>query len=382
MNTSGNFSNSAVAQNVSRIPWPFVDEPRAVTIIRIFVEVLVAFFGVCGNGIVCFTAARQRRVRSSIRYYIKSLAIADIGILLLNFPVAIVKEQLPYNWPFGKAFCLYVYPVLEIFHASSIWSIAAIALERYRYIAPSMRYARHSSKKIQRTIIATIWITSFVVVSFPLLFVMKFLEIPTLGRFCLIDWPTEMFQIYNAVMCVFWYLLPLSMIMLTYIQIAKQLRASLDFHNQMNGNVERARSESASPTLQSHGSCSGRMELNYKAKKILTPIVILFAVSMFPINLLRIMAAFWEEFPNNRYFLVVYNVSVLGVVVNSAADPLVYYFATKNFVKEIKTPCQQLTNKFRKLHCLKGSNDREFPIGSRDPMALCEILDSVAPRSK
>ena len=377
MNKSYKFS--ITANNKTNVPLTvYLQEPSVVTIIRMLVEVFVAFLGVCGNGVVCFTITRQASVRSTIRYYIKSLAIADIGVLLLNFPVAIVKEQLPYNWPFGEGFCLYVYPVLEMFHGSSIWSIAAIALERYRYVALSIRYARHSSRRTQRRIIAAIWISSFVVVSLPLWFVMKYFEIPTVGEFCFINWPVSMFQAYNVVMCLFWYLLPLTMIMLSYVQIAKELRASKTFHDQMNANEFRG---SVSPTRSTSPTFKRTIELNYKAKKILTPIVCLFAVTMFPLNLLRVLAAFWEGFRQSRYFLVVYNVSVLGVVLNSAADPLVYYFATKDLVKGITVPCQKLRKKFRKFHLPKGSKELDFATASPEPVALVEnnVSDNAVP---
>ena len=325
-------NNTTVVRNMSGVSWPYVKEPRAVFIARLTLEVIVAFLGVCGNGLVCFTITRQTSVRSTIRYYIRNLAIADIGILLLNFPIAIVREQMPYNWPLGEEFCLYIYPIIEIFHGASIWSIAAIALERYRYISPSMRYAKHSSLAHQKAIIGAIWVISFLVGSLPLLFIMKYFEISEIGEFCIINWPGLMFQTYNTVLCVFWYLLPLSMITLSYVQISKELRASNSFHRHIERNESRRGSTN---------TFNRRMELNYRAKKILTPIVVLFAVTMFPINLLRIMAAFWEGFSQNKYFLVFFNVAVIAVIVSSAADPLVYYFATKDSVKEIlNTPCK------------------------------------------
>ena len=124
-------------------------EPAGMLIARLIIEVALAFMGFIGNAMVAFIISRQRRFRSGLKLFIRNLAFADIGVLTINFPIAVVKEQLPSHWPLGKAFCLCFYPLAEMFLGVSVWSITAIAIERYRKITATsgVRGCSDSSNK-------------------------------------------------------------------------------------------------------------------------------------------------------------------------------------------------------------------------------------------
>jgi hypothetical protein len=111
--------------------YPYVNEPHSVKLFRLSLVSLLAILGFFGNLWVSVQVF-QRSSRSPVAYYIRNLALADMGVLSLSFPIAIIKEQMSSNWPLGSVFCHYLYPFTEVFHGASIWSIAAIAAERYR----------------------------------------------------------------------------------------------------------------------------------------------------------------------------------------------------------------------------------------------------------
>ena len=64
-----------------------------VTIVRLTVEAAFAFFGVAGNILVCFVIATRPNMKKIMNCYLLSLAVADLGILLILFPLAIVNQQ-------------------------------------------------------------------------------------------------------------------------------------------------------------------------------------------------------------------------------------------------------------------------------------------------
>lgn len=111
--------------------YSYVDEPHSLKLFRLILVNLLAILGFFGNLWVSIQVF-DRSTRSPVAYYIRNLALADMGVLSLSFPIAIIKEQMPTNWPLGPVFCHYFYPFTEVFHGASIWSIAAIAAERYR----------------------------------------------------------------------------------------------------------------------------------------------------------------------------------------------------------------------------------------------------------
>lgn len=339
----------------------YFEEPAVLMITRLTIEVTLAFMGLVGNTVVSFVISRQHRFRSGLKLFIRNLAFADIGILAISFPIAVVKEQLPFYWPFGRVICLYFYPLAEVFHGVSVWSITAIAIERYRKIT-TIKGARNSTYISTKSLnwgLLAIWLISFLVVSLPLLFVMDFMEHNTETSteiFCVVAWSHTIHSIYIISLAIFWYLLPLVIIVFTYVKISREIQQSNEFHKTSIRRRSRQRNleDSRNTRLTMEAK---RMRQNSKAKKILTPIVLVFTISMLPLNALRVMLLFWEELAFEKHFLLIYNVCVIGVVINSAADPLIYSIVSKDFRSELKEIASQFTQTLRNLIKLRRDDN-------------------------
>ena len=378
----------------------YFKEPAVLIITRLTIEVTLAFMGLVGNAVVAFVISRQHKFRSGLKLFIRNLAIADIGILAISFPIAVVKEQLPFYWPFGKVICLYFYPLAEVFHGVSVWSITAIAFERYRKIT-TIQGARNSTNISTKSFkwqkwglpVLAIWFISFLVVSLPLLFVMDFVEHNTETSteiFCLVAWSHTIHSIYIISLAIFWYLLPLVVIVFTYIKISREIQQSNEFHKTSIRRQSRQRNREDAQSTRFMMEAK-RMRQNSKAKKILTPIVLVFTISMLPLNALRVILLFWEELAFEKYFLLIYNICVIGVVINSTADPLIYSIVSKDFRSELKDITSQFIQTSRNLIKLRrddnnnapGSNtgitlERELSLKRRDETIETAIL--VTPR--
>lgn len=344
----------------------YFQEPAPMLIARLTIEVTLAFMGLLGNAMVSFAISRQRRFRSGLKLFIRNLAFADIGILTISFPIAVVKEQLPLHWPFGKVFCVYFYPLAEVFHGVSVWSITAIAIERYRNIATNtgVHSSAYISTKPLKWGLLLIWVVSFLVVSLPLLFVMEYVE-DDIGTFCVVGWSRSMHNVYIISLTVFWYLLPLGIIVFTYVKISRQIQESNKFHR---SSIKRRSPERKLENSLIRFSEEGkRMRQNSKAKKILTPIVLVFAISMLPLNVLRVLLLFWEDVVFDKYFLLIYNACVIGVVINSASDPLIYSIVSDDFRMELKAIWFRFAQRLRDLVKIKTaeSNKNIFNPGVR-----------------
>lgn len=334
----------------------YFEEPAAILISRLTIEVTLAFIGLLGNAMVLFVISRQSKFRSGLKVFIGNLALADIGILTISFPIAVAKEQLPFHWPFGKVFCLYFYPLAEVFLGVSVWSVTAIAIERYRRIATktAVRGSPYISTKPLKWALVLIWIVSFLVVSFPLLFVMDFVEDVNAAIFCVMRWSKTVHSIYIVSMFIFWYLLPMGAIIFTYVQISRQLQLSNRFHrSSIRGRSKERKLENS---IIRSSEEQKRMRQNSKAKKILTPIVLVFAISMLPLNALRILLLFSDDFLKDKYFFVAYNVCVIGVVINSASDPVIYSIVSNDFRVELKAMLFRVTQSLRNLVKIKATD--------------------------
>ena len=102
-----------------------------------------------------------------MNYHLLSLAIADFGVLLIIYPVVVCKYLKPFKWLLGKRAYLYMLPTNEIFFGASIWSITAIAIERYRNIVGAKRYQFGKRSGLKTAIgIFAVWLASFLVLLF------------------------------------------------------------------------------------------------------------------------------------------------------------------------------------------------------------------------
>ena len=312
-------------RNLTQPSSPFAEEYA-----KLAVQVVIAFIGVLGNISALLAFGRQVRKRSTTDFYICVLSAADLLVLSVNFPIAVMRVLLPTNWPLGKFVCIYLFPIPETFYGVSVSTITAIAIERYRGIVLGQAVrGNHSIGRAKRTT-AVLWGLSFAVFSLPLYFVMNYEASPTF-RLCGPKWPPTIFKVYMVVLLVLSYAGPLACICCTYVGVHRSLKRSNSFIKTMF--------DGRDVTLQSRKVLSRteqkRLQENRRAHRILTPIIILFAVSMFPLTALRTLVAFFPSLWPTP-FKDFYFVAVVGAIANSAGNPVIYAFSSEHFREGLK----------------------------------------------
>ena len=243
---------------------------------KLGLEVLIALFGVVGNALVAIVISCMGKKKKPADLYLLNLAIADLGILLLTFPLGAIREKAPLNWPLGEFTCIYLYPITEIFHGVSVWSIGVIAVERYRKIVtlqPKRDNRKKTALRNPKIIVGLVWVISFCIFCFPLYFVVEYVEFTTgEGKLCGPIWPSwdhawVFPRVYIGVLTFFSYILPLFVIALTYLRIARKIDHSSKFIKNMkleqigdiSGKVFRLSSMEARRLNQNRRAMSGWM---------------------------------------------------------------------------------------------------------------------------
>ena len=319
-----NYSN--ISKNLTFGQLSYFQEPFAVTVLKLAFESAIALLGIIGNILVCTVIAKCPNLKTPMYCYIFSLAIADLGVLLVNFPLAVLNREDIFYWPFGETLCLYIYPVTDIFFGASIWSITVIGIERYRNIVrnPNIRPQKTSKCQVACVIVA-VWLTSFLVIALPVYFITKY-DLK-LGCFFLWShrWQALTYHTFGVVFC---YVLPLSIISYTYIEISSRIRASSKFLRSMHGQDE----------VETENCL--RIRNNRKAQAILTPLVVLFALTMCPINIFRLITTYYHSFFLWRYYWVSFTFCIVGVIINSACNPIIYTLVSTEFRNGVKSFCK------------------------------------------
>ncbi|XP_059806672.1 adenosine receptor A1-like [Hypanus sabinus] len=96
--------------------------------VYITVEVLIAVISVLGNVLVCWAVRINRALMGTTIFFIVSLAVADIALGILGIPLAIVISFGLHTHFYS---CLLMSCILLILTLSSIFSLLAIAVDRY-----------------------------------------------------------------------------------------------------------------------------------------------------------------------------------------------------------------------------------------------------------
>ena len=314
-------------------------DERAMPVDEAFIlslQVFIALFGVVGNILVITVITKMGKKKQAGDLYLLNLAIADLGTLVLTFPSMVVREKLPWKWPFGEFICLYVHPVPEIFYGASVCCIAVVAIDRYRKIVTSKTLSRINSAVTLRTakiVAASLWMASFLVFCLPLYFVMKYHEEPG-GKlaWCNPEMSFTFSGVYMGVLTFFSYILPLTVITFTYIVISRLINRSSAFIKLMK-NEGYADDEQRLSKIK-----SVRLRQNERAKKILTPLVLTFAVTMLPLNIFRLVLA-WKPALVEQHVKLILNVVTVFVLINSSANPVIYSVVSKEFRKLLANLC-------------------------------------------
>ena len=306
---------------------------------RLILQIAIDVFGVIGNLVVIAKIIRGTKAFSVMSPYLLSLAFADLGILLFNYPLVILKIEFPHKWFFGELVCLYFVPFTETFFGACIWSITAIAAERYVKIAwtisvPISSGGRRLSKRIL-LIVVIIWVASFFLTALPIYLYQTY---DSNGCYC--AYPPSLHRKLATINAILIYVLPLGIIALSYQRIGKLV-------------TERAmklRRQTPNPSLDSSHSTIKKNEeailvQTRKTQRILKPLVILFAVTMLPYQMFMLTMVYWDTFYIQSYYYILIFVMSISVATNSAADPLVYCVTNKDFWREIKAALP---------HCFRG----------------------------
>ena len=84
---------------------------------------------------------------------------------------------------------------------------------------------------------------------------------------------------------------------------------------------------------------SALLKHNKRAKRILTPLVVVFADTMLPLSILPVTVVFWPEIIGKEYYSNLIYAVVVSAIVTSSANPVIYSVVSRNFRKGINNLC-------------------------------------------
>ncbi|XP_071008572.1 substance-P receptor-like [Oncorhynchus clarkii lewisi] len=182
---------------------------------------------VIGNLVVIWIILAHKRMRTVTNYFLVNLAFAEASMsafnTVINFAYSIHNE-----WYFGLGYCRFhnFFPIAAVF--TSIYSMTAIALERYMAIIHPLRQRLSSAET--RVVIGGIWVLALLL-AFPQYYYSATDQLP--GRtVCYIQWPEytndttmDFKKMYSVSVVLLYYFLPLCIMGCAYMVVGSSLWA-------------------------------------------------------------------------------------------------------------------------------------------------------------
>lgn len=293
----------------------------------IVIEVAIALLSISGNVLVCWAVAINTTLKNATNYFLVSLAVADILVGCLAIPFAIIISVGIHLDFYG---CLFLACFVLVLTQSSIFSLLAIAIDRYLAVKIPLRYKELMTGKTAREIISILWILSFVIGLIPFFgWNNKHMSCRNSGSganatvggggrscelTCYFESVVDMqYMVYfNFFVCV---LLPLLLMLAVYLKIFTVARRQLrQIELKCVGNGD------------SHHH--GLLQREIRAAKSLSIIVGLFAVCWLPVHILNCLTLFYQDL--HKPGAVMYAAIILSHA-NSAVNPIIYAYRIQDF---------------------------------------------------
>ncbi|XP_031713169.1 adenosine receptor A2b isoform X2 [Anarrhichthys ocellatus] len=256
----------------------------------IVIEVVIAVLSISGNVLVCWAVAINTTLKNATNYFLVSLAVADILVGCLAIPFAItISIGIDLDF-YG---CLFLACFVLVLTQSSIFSLLAIAIDRYLAVKIPLRYKELMTGKTAREIIAILWILSFVI-----------------GLIPFFGWNLKYTSCRNG-------------------------SSGADNTTRVGGDLVQScnlRKQLRQIELKCVGNGDshhhGLLQKEIRVAKSLSIIVGLFAVCWLPVHILNCLTLFYEEL--HKPEIVMY-VAIILSHANSAVNPVIYAYRIQDF---------------------------------------------------
>ncbi|XP_075071302.1 neuropeptide FF receptor 1 [Mixophyes fleayi] len=298
------------------------------TIAAMFILAYTFIFLMCmiGNMLVCFIVLKNRLMRTVTNMFILNLAISDLLVGIFCMPTTLV-DNLITGWPFDNIMCKMSGLVQGMSVSASVFTLVAIAVERFRCIVYPFREKLTLRKAIFTIVI--IWVLALIIMcpSAVTLTVTKddyHFMVDDYNNFyplysCWEAWPDkEMRKIYTTVLFSHIYLAPLTLIVIMYARIAfKLFKSSAPIRGSVSEEHE------------------GRRVSKRKIRVInmLIIVALFFTLSWLPLWTLMLLTDYGNLNDHQLNLIAVYIFPFAHWLAffNSSVNPIIYGYFNENF---------------------------------------------------
>ncbi|XP_076340466.1 pyrokinin-1 receptor-like isoform X2 [Tachypleus tridentatus] len=310
-------------------------DPPSTVIPMTLIYTVILVTGVVGNICTCVVIARNKYMHTATNYYLFSLAVSDLLLLILGLPQEMYHLWQRYPYIFGEFFCIFRGLTSESSTNASILTITAFTVERYLAICHPLR--AHTMSKLSRAVMAIIiiWLVS-AMCAVPLA-----IQFGIVHVFCTLKSPlSHAFEISTFL----FFILPMTLITVLYVLIGIKLRRSTGLDHTLRRPTGLDRSETTSNTLNgakslTRQSVKGSNQSSRRAVvKMLVAVVVAFFICWAPFHAQRLMAIYVTEptSTDKKVYDVLNYISGVSYYFSATINPILYSILSVKFRQAFK----------------------------------------------
>ncbi|XP_006894805.1 PREDICTED: neuromedin-U receptor 2-like [Elephantulus edwardii] len=298
------------------------------------VYTLIFVVGVVGNILVCLVIVQHETMKTPTNYYLFSLAVSDLLVLLLGMPLEVYEMWHNYPFLFGPIGCYFKTALFETVCFASILSVTTVSVERYVAILYPFRAKLESTRRRALRILGVVWGFS-VLFSLPNTSIhgIKLQYFPNGSLIpgsatCTVIKPMWIYNFIIQVTSFLFYVLPMTVISVLYYLMGLRLKKDQFLQvDEMTANIQRPPRKSVT--------------------KMLFVLVLVFAICWTPFHIDRLFFSFVEEWTESlaAVFNLIHVVSGVFFYLSSAVNPIIYNLLSHRFRsafwKVISPSCKQ-----------------------------------------
>ncbi|KAL5233737.1 hypothetical protein ACI65C_001147 [Semiaphis heraclei] len=298
--------------------------------------------GVIGNSITCMVIAKHKYMHTATNYYLFSLAVSDLILLVSGLPQEMWSIWSRYPYVFGEIFCQLRGLFAEMSANATVLTITAFTAERY--VAICHPFMAQSMSKLSRAVklIIIIWL---VAVLFAIPQALQFtvsswngsseLMQCNIRSIRLMDTDIELSTVSFLLSTLLFFLLPMTLITVLYALIGLRLRRSDKLKRTITVRSTHGEKKMSSPEYRANSSP--------KVLKMLVAVVVAFFICWAPFHAQRLIAIFGSNHASSGNFDAkdipflhqLYGIStyISGVLyyVSTTINPILYHIMSLKF---------------------------------------------------
>nr|KAF6347078.1 neuromedin U receptor 2 [Pipistrellus kuhlii] len=284
------------------------------------VYTLIFVVGVAGNVLVCLVILRHQTMKTPTNYYLFSLAISDLLVLLLGMPLEVYEMWRNYPFLFGPVGCYFKTALFETVCFASILSVTTVSVERYVAILHPFRAKLECTRRRALRVLGIIWVFS-VLFSLPntSLHGIKLHYFPNGSLVpgsatCTVIKPMWIYNFIIQATSFLFYILPMTVISVLYYLMGLRLKKDQTLEeDKITANIQRPYRKSVT--------------------KMLFVLVLVFAICWTPFHIDRLFFSFVEEWTESLavVFNLIHVVSGVFFYLSSAVNPIIYNLLSRRF---------------------------------------------------